>query len=116
MTSLQWIMIATEQQLGFLKALHYVAPALVLAYFLITTIISACTLQNLKACGTGPRKVLVSLVSLVVISFLVESCMLLADTLIGDSCHSSTDGNVSTFPRATNLEDKAPPSCLLIAS
>lgn len=85
---------ATEQQQHFLKALHYIAPASVFAYFLITTTISACTVQHLKACGNGPRKVLVSLVSLVVLSFLVESCMLLTDTAVNGARHSSTDTNV----------------------
>lgn len=92
-------MAAREQQQRFLKALHYIAPASVLAYFLITTTISACTMQHLKGCATGPRKVLVSLVSLVLISFLVESCMLLTDTAINAASHSSTDTNVSTLPR-----------------
>ncbi|KAL9133811.1 MAG: hypothetical protein Q9175_005012, partial [Cornicularia normoerica] len=85
---------ATPQQQRFLQCLHYIAPAWVLAYFLITTTISACTLQKLRACGIGPRKVLVSLVSLVVISFLVDSCMLLTDTAVNGARHSSTDSNV----------------------
>ena len=91
---------ATEQQQPFLQMLHYLAPALILAYFLITTAISVCTLQHLRACGTGPRKVLASLISLVVISFLVESCMLVTDTAVNGARHSSTDSNVSIFPRA----------------
>ncbi|CAD6570642.1 MAG: hypothetical protein ASARMPREDX12_003784 [Alectoria sarmentosa] len=87
-------MAATEQQQHFLQSLHYLAPALILIYFLIATTVSVCTLQNLKASGPGPRKVLVSLVSLLVISFLVESCMLLTDTAINGARHSSTESNV----------------------
>ena len=86
----------TQKLRRFLKFLHYTAPALILAYFFITTAISACTLQNLKPCAKGPRKVLLPLVGLVVISFLVESCMLLIDTTINGARHSSIDSNVST--------------------
>ena len=95
-------MAAATRQQRFLQAPHYVAPALVLGYFLITTVISACTLQNLKPGSTGSRKLLVPLVCLVTISFLVESCMLLTDTAttaVNDARHSSTDSNVSIFPR-----------------
>ena len=95
-------MAAATRQQRFQQALHYIAPALVLGYFLIATAISACTLQNLKPRGTGPRKILVPLVCLVTISCLVESCMLLTDTAttaVNDARHSSTDSNVSTFPR-----------------
>ena len=88
----------TEQRQRFLQSLHYLGPALVLAYFLVSTSISACTLQNLKACGTGPRRLLVSLLSLVVASFLAESCMLLTDTAVNHARHSSTDTNVSACP------------------
>lgn len=95
---------ATGQQQHFLQSLHYIAPAVVLAYFLITTAISACTLQSLKACRAGPRKILVSLASLVVLSFLVESCMLLTDTAVNGARHSSTDSNVSTFHRIYKAE------------
>lgn len=90
---------ATNQQPRFLQSLHYLAPALVLAYFLIATAISICTLQNLKASRTGPRKILLSLLSLVVISFMVEACMLLTDTAVNGADHSSTDSNVSFLPR-----------------
>ncbi len=106
---------ATKQQQPFLQLLHYVAPALVLAYFLITTTISVCTLQHLRAWGAGPRKVLTSLVSLVVISFLVESCMLLTDTAVNRARYSSTDSNVSIFLVPRNVENRAPTSCLLTA-
>ncbi|KAL9070382.1 MAG: hypothetical protein Q9161_004941 [Pseudevernia consocians] len=86
--------LATKQQQHFLQLLHYIAPALVLLYYLIATTISVCTLQNLKPGTTSPRRVLVSLVSLVVISYLVESCMLLTDTTINGARQSSTDSNV----------------------
>ena len=92
-------MVAIEPQQRVLKALHYIAPSSVFAYFLIATTISACTIQHLKGCTTGPRKVLVSLLSLVVISFLVESCILLTDTAFYAARYSSTDTNVSTVPR-----------------
>ena len=98
MASLQSPMMALTQQQRFPQSLNYVAPALVLAYFLITSVISTCTLQKLKAGHTGPRKVLVSLVSLVVISFLAEACMLLTDTAVNGARHSSTDSNVSLSP------------------
>ena len=87
----------TRQPPHFLRSLHYVAPALVLVYFFITTTIGACTLRNLKGLGTGARKVLLSLASLVVISFLVESCMLLTNTLVNGARQSSADSNVSVF-------------------
>ena len=89
---------AVNQQQRFLQSLHYFAPALILAYFLITTAISICTLQNLKACRTDPRKALLSLLSLVVFSFLVEACMLLTDTAVNGAHHSSNDSNVSCLP------------------
>ena len=92
-------MAAARQQQRFLQALHYLAPASVLGYFLITTAISACKLQNLKASGTGPRKVVIPLAYLVVVSFLVESCMLIIDTAISGACHSSRDSIVSFFLR-----------------
>ena len=88
---------ATQQQ-RFLHALHYIAPALVLGYFLITTTISVCTLQNRKASATGSRKVILPLVSLVVTLFLVESCMLSIDTVLNHARQSSTDSNVSINP------------------
>ena len=88
-------MAAARQQQRFLQALHYTAPALILGYFLISTAISAFTLQNLKASSTGSRKVLVSLGCLVVLSFFVDSCMLLTDTSLNGARHSSTDHNVS---------------------
>lgn len=91
------VVAAAEQQQRFLQALHYIAPALVLAYFLVAATVSICTLQNLKASRSGPRRILVCLVSLIVVSFLVESCMLLTDTAVNGARHSSTDGNVSAF-------------------
>ena len=87
---------AADQQQRFIHSLHYFGPALVLAYFHVANAYSACTLQNLKARGTGPRKVLIPLVCLVLISFLVEACMLLTDTAINGARYSSTDVNVST--------------------
>ena len=92
-------MAATKQSPRFLQCLHYIAPALVLGYFLITTAISAYTLQNLKPSATGPRKVLLPLACLMPISFLLESCMLLIDTNINGARHSSIDSNVSTRSR-----------------
>ena len=100
-------MAAARQQQRFLQALHYLAPTSVLSYFLITTAISACKLHNLKASGTGPRKVVIPLVCLVVVSFLVESCMLIVDTAISDACHSSRDSIVSLFPRIPGRQDPA---------
>ena len=90
-------MAATERQQRFLQVVHYLAPGLVFAYFLIAATVSICTLQNLKARRAGFRKVLVCLVSSIVISFLVESSILLADTVFNSARHSSTDGNVSAF-------------------
>lgn len=98
---------ATEQQQPFLIALHYIAPALILVYFSVAVTVSVCTLQNLRARRAGPRKVLVCLVSLIVISFLVESCLLLADTAFYGAHHSSTDGNVSTFPNDYKLSEES---------
>ena len=98
---------AARQQQRFLQALHYLAPASILGYFLITTAISACKLQNLKASGTGPRKVVIPLVCLVVVSFLVESCMLIIDTAISGACHSSRDSIVSFLPRKSGRQDPA---------
>ena len=86
-----------SQQQRFLQYLRYIVPAAVLAYFLIARTISACTLQNLKASGTGPRKVLLPLASLVTVSFLVDSCMLLMDTAFNGARYSSTDSNVSSL-------------------
>ena len=88
----------TSQQQRFLQCLHYVVPATVFAYFLLARTISACTLQNLKVSSTGPCKVLLPLASLVMVSFLVESCMLLTDTAINGARYSSTDSNVSSPP------------------
>ena len=103
MASFQSPMMAAEedpnlQQQRFLQSLRYIVPATVFAYFWIARTISACTLQNLKASRTGPRKVLLPLASLVVFSFLVESCMLLMDTAFNGARYSSTDRNVSSPP------------------
>lgn len=108
--------LATKQQQHFLQLLHYIAPALVLGYYLIATMISVCTLQNQKPGGISPRRVLVSLVSLVVISYLVESCMLLTDTTINGARQSSTDSNVSISPRVYEPERQGLTPCLLTAS
>ncbi|KAM0796010.1 hypothetical protein BDR22DRAFT_812779 [Usnea florida] len=83
-----------SQQQRFLQYLRYIVPAVVFAYFWIAKTISACTLQNLKASSTGPRKVLLLLASLLVFSFLVESCMLLIDTAFNGARYSSTDSNI----------------------
>ena len=107
-------MTAARQQQRFLQALHYLAPALVLGYFLITTAVSACRLQNLKASRTGPRKVVIPLVCLVVVSFLLESCMLIIDTAVTGACHSSRDSIVSLFSRKRGRQD--PASLLLTTS
>ena len=87
-----------SQQQRVLQHLRYIVPATVLAYFWIARIISACTLQNLKASSTGPRKILLPLASLVMVSFLVDSSMLLMDTAFNDARYSSTDSNVSSRP------------------
>ena len=108
--------LATKHQQHFLQWLHYIAPALVLLYYLIATTISVCTLQNLKPGTTSPRRVLLSLVSLVVISYLVESCMLLTDTTINGARQSSTDSNVSTSPNVYEPERQGLTSCLLTAN
>lgn len=115
MASLQLPMMPVEiaaagQQQRFLQALHYTAPVLVLGYFLITSTISACTLHNLKASGTGSRKVLISLVCVVVLSFLVDSCMLLADTALNGSRHSPGDSNVSILLHRPGRQAPAFPS------
>ena len=86
----------TSPQQRFLHSLHYVVPATVFAYYVIARIISACTLQNLRVSSTGPRKVLLLLASLVMVSFLIESGMLLTDTAINDARYSSKDSNVSS--------------------
>ena len=92
-------MAAAREQQRFLQVLHYLAPASVLGYFLIATAISACKLQNLKASGTGPRKVVIPLLCLVVVSFLVESCMLIIDTALSGAGHFSRDSIVSVILR-----------------
>ena len=92
-----------SQQQRFLHYLRYIVPAMIFAYFWIARTISACTLQNLKASGTGPRKILLPLAFLVMVSFLVDSCMLLMDTAFNGARYSSTDSNVSSPPSVNKL-------------
>lgn len=79
-----------------LAVMHYLSPAVVLAYYLIAATVSACALHKPKAAGSGLRGVVLCLVSLVLLSYFVEACMLLTDTLTNYARFSSTDDNVSS--------------------
>lgn len=79
-----------------LAVLHYLSPAVVLAYYLIAATVSACALHKPKVSRPGPRKVVLWLVSLVLSSYFVEACMLLTDTLTNHAGFSSTDKNVGS--------------------
>lgn len=87
-----------------LRILHYLSPIAVLAYFMLAGIVSFCTLQSLKASGVGPRKAILWLMSLVLLSYVVEACMLLTDTLANHARHSTTGTNVSWLPTSAGCE------------
>lgn len=78
-----------------LEILHYLSPVAVFAYYLLAVTVSVCTLQNLNVSTTGPRKFVLWFVSLVLLSYVLEACMLLTDTLANHAHFSSTDANVS---------------------
>jgi len=78
-----------------LQMLHYFSPIAVIAYYMVAAVVSVCTLQNLKISSTGPPKSIFCFMSLVLLSYVLEACMLVADTLGNHAHFSSTDTNVS---------------------
>lgn len=80
------------------QMLHYFSPIAVIAYYMVAAIVSVCTLQNLKISMTGPPKSVLCFMSLVLVSYVSEACMLVADTLGNHAHFSSTDDNVSWIP------------------
>lgn len=90
------VMAAAHQVHDICRALHYVAPAATLLYYLIATTISVLALQNLKLNDRKvPRKTLFLLASSVLVSYIGEAALLLVDTFMRASLQSSTDSNVS---------------------
>lgn len=85
-----------------LELLHYLSPVAVFAYYLLATTVSVCTLQSLNVSTTGPRKFILCFVSLVLLSYVLEACMLLTDTLANHALFSSTDTNVSWIAAYTH--------------
>ena len=80
------------------NVLYYIVPATVLTYYILASMISTCTLQDMKARPTKtPFKVLLWLMILVVLSFGVEALMLIVDTIDNEARYSSTGGNVRLF-------------------
>lgn len=80
-----------------LHVVHYVSPAAIIAYYVLAVTVSTCTLQNLKT-RTSPRKILIGFTCMILLSYAVEACMLLIDTLANHGQFSSTDSNVSEVP------------------
>lgn len=90
------VVAATHPVQDICRALHYIAPAATLLYYLITTTISVLTLQNLKGVDRKvPRQLLLLLMSSVLASYMLEALMLLIDTFTRGALHSSMDSNVS---------------------
>lgn len=78
-----------------LYVLQYMSPVLVIAYYLLASTVSLCSLQKARSSGTSPRKTLLWLMSLVALSYMVEACMLVLDSLANHARFSSTNSNVS---------------------
>lgn len=91
--------MATSTGLHHMRnVLYYIVPATVLIYYILASMISTCTLQNMKAHpGKMPFKVLLWLMILVVLSFVVEALMLIVDTVDNGARYSSTASNVRLF-------------------
>lgn len=80
------------------NVLHYIVPTTVLTYYILASMISTCTLQNMKARpGKTPFKALLWLMILVVLSFGIEALMLIVDTIDNEARYSSTASNVRLF-------------------
>lgn len=88
-------MATTDKLRHFLSILHYLSPIVIISFYLLAATVSICTLQSLKASRIGPRQLLLWLMSSVLVSYIVEACMLLTDTMTNDARFSSTDSNVS---------------------
>ena len=86
-----------------LEILHYLSPAVVIAYHLLAVTVSICALHNLTSPRTSPRRLLLGLMSAVLFSYVVEACMLLIDTLIKNARFSGPDINASENPRLVFL-------------
>ena len=84
-----------------LQIIHYVSPAAILAYYLLAKLVSTCTLHNLKASRTCNSKALSRLTWVILLSYMIESGVLLTDTAVGLGKFSSVDSNVSIFFRMT---------------
>ena len=91
-------MTTTDRLDQALKIVHYVSPAVVIAYYLLAVTVSICVLHNLTPSHTSPRRVLLGLMATVLFSYVVEACMLLIDTLANHGRFSTTDGNVRMIP------------------
>ena len=90
-------MAATESHHRIDAILHYFFPISILAYYIIASVISVCTLQKWRASnGQGaPRKFSLGFEFSVLVSYVAEACLLLIDTIAKDAQNSSTDANVS---------------------
>ena len=91
-------MAAPSKLQQVIPTVHYLSPAVLVAYYLLATALNFCTLHNLKPSRPCPRLVLLGLMSMVLLAYSVEACMLLIDTLANHGRFSSTDGNVSEAP------------------
>lgn len=95
--------MATSNGLHHMRnVLYFIVPATVLTYYILASMISTCTLQNMKARpGKTPFKVLLWLMILVALSFGIEALMLIVDTIDNEARYSSTGSNVRLFSRLT---------------
>ena len=88
-------MEAPEHHHHALGVLHYVLPAILLAYYVIAQIVSICTLQKLKSRGRRiKRRPIVLLQCTVLILYIIEASLLVLDSLLSHPSNSSTDNNV----------------------
>ncbi|KAL6718941.1 hypothetical protein ACLMJK_003176 [Lecanora helva] len=86
--------MGSSQELG--KALHivyYLSPILLISYYIIAVAVSVCTLQNLKSPRNSPRKILLALTCMVLLSYFAEDCMLVVDAFKNNGYHYSTASN-----------------------
>ena len=81
-----------------LRALYYLSPILIIAYYILAVAVRICTLQDQKSLRSSPRKTLIGLSCLVSLSYGVEACMLIVDTFANNSRCSTTASNVSKDP------------------
>ena len=89
-------MESAEHGRDALRVLHYVFPAVLLTYYIVSQIVSICTLQNLQSRGCKiKRRPIVLLQCTVLILYTVEALLLVLDSLLSNPSNSSTDGNVS---------------------